>query len=282
MLSKISDFPEKLLRERLQTDQRRHFVRAVVNEIRKTSKHLPKRQFAEIASQIVTLYPDNFEDRIEKLRVGTGYYSLLNQLTNRNDNLNRKYPLNARKALGADASKDNTKRKSVYSTDSYGCINWAPNLSEEEEEIQATLQLELKTIYGKPDWNHEIVYETMKKSFPLQRKHINEGKSLQDLKVDWPFLVEEKVIQDHCELLLGVNLKKAISDMYLKKGVRMLKFFQRHTDTHIQKVIQEVKLEEEMENVVALLPAVMLCLQAYLREKEESLFLIVDVSINYF
>ena len=144
MLNGLSEFPEKLLSaERLKTDQRRPFVRAVVDEVRQTSKRLPKRQFEEIAPQIGRMYPDNFEDRIYQIRIGTGYHSLLNQLVTRNENLNRKYhPPKARSAYDSGTSKDNEqgkptkKRKSLHNTDSYGCVSWGPQISEKEEEFK--------------------------------------------------------------------------------------------------------------------------------------------------
>ena len=49
------------------------------------------------------------------------------------------------------------------------------------------------------------VIENMKKTYPLLRKNINDGKPLNLLLVDWPFLVSESVMMQHCEELLGIN-----------------------------------------------------------------------------
>ena len=85
---------------------------------------------------------------------------------------------------------------------------------------------------------------------------------------------------EHCEEMLGIKLQNALGDMYLKKGARMLKFFRSRKDANslLKKYMDEIEEEREMENVTAVLPAVIQCLQACLGEGENSLFSIMDVS----
>ena len=76
---------------RLPADLRRNFVREVVNSVRKITNHCLKKMFEEISQSIVRKYPNSFEDRIDRLRIGTGYDSLFKQFIARNENLNRPY-----------------------------------------------------------------------------------------------------------------------------------------------------------------------------------------------
>ena len=105
----------------------------------------------------------------------------------------------------------------------------------------------------------------MKQTYSLQRMHINKGNSVQQIIQDWPYLMEDNILLQHCQELLGFDLRKALADAYLKKGSRMLKMFRsRKSEYKLEKYLNEVDLETSSDNLVALVPAVILCLQRYI------------------
>lgn len=113
----------------------------------------------------------------------------------------------------------------MYNTDMYGCVNCGPVVTNEEEEFQETLRKDMEKMYGCEPVDWESIYETIEKTFPPQHKHINEGNTLQQLIPEWPFMPEENVILPQCQVLVGIKLTEVLSESYLKKGGRMLRYF---------------------------------------------------------
>jgi hypothetical protein len=204
-------------------------------------------------------------------------------LVNRNENLNRtKNGQNALKGNGTESQSLSDlpiRKKRALIRDSYGCVNWGPSVSNDQEEEQDRQRIELKQWYGQenPDWDK--VYSAMEATFPLQRKHINGGALLGQLFSDWPFLLEQHVLLAHCKQLLGKDLRQAIDASFLKKAPRMLRFF-KCRKTKLQPYIMAAEQQKQQDNVQAILPLVILCLQSTLEESEGSLFVVVvDVSL---
>jgi len=287
IMTAINKMPElKVLFEsgqRLQTDGRRKFVREVIDEIRKGNKNCVKRQFEALADTLVNMYPGTFEDRIGLVRIGSGYDSLMKQFISRNENLNRKSSPSVlvNKDI-APRSVPVTKRKSsIFDTDSYGCVSWGPNINAEEEVKEEVIRKELADMYGSPGCNWDDVYSKMQDTFALQRKHINQGTSLQQLQVDWPFLIEETALLTHCKVLLGIDLCEAMEMAFVKKAPRLMNFFssKQSRSAAVAKCVGNVEKVLET-NAKALLPGVILCLQQSLGEDEKGLFFAVDVSIK--
>lgn len=259
--------------QRLQADTRRNFVREVVEEVRKVTTTCTKKQFEELAAKIVGSFPSTFEDRIDKIRVGTGYDSLLKQFISRNENLNRGSGVKSPPKLSMHTESAG-KRKSVVH-DSYGCVNWGPSMTCEDELEQEKTREELKAAYGpEPDW--EQVYSKMDETYALQRKHINSGITLQELRQEWPFFVEERVLLGHSKKLLGIDILQAVGNTFGSKGPRMLRLFKSRPT--LAPLINAAEKEKQLDNITAILPLVILCLQTCLQEKEEGLFIAVDVS----
>lgn len=134
--------------ERLQADARRQFVREVVDQVREKTVSCAKKQWEDIAINIVRKYPSSFEDRIGNIKLGSGYESLLKQLVNRNENLNRtKNGQNALKGNGTESQSLSDlpiRKKRALIRDSYGCVNWGPSVSNDQEEEQDRQRIELK------------------------------------------------------------------------------------------------------------------------------------------
>lgn len=61
------------------------------------------------------------------------------------------------------------------------------------------------------DWDK--VYKN-KSSLGLLRKDINDGATLKELLIRWPYLVEEGVLINNCEILLGLNVMEMLETAY--------------------------------------------------------------------
>ena len=277
---------------RLKVDVRRKFVREVVDGIRNVTNHCSKRDFETVAQTVVRLYPSTFEDRIGEIRIGTGYDSLMKQLITRNENLNRQLPSHTKHPDKAETAVDgNTepgkaadggkkKRKSFPEKDSYGCVNWGPILQEDEVELMENTRKELVNMYGQSeDWCE--IKAKMESSYGLLRKHINDGASLQQLLIDWPYLTRTDILLKHCELLLGLNIIETVEMAYTKKAPIMLRYLKsRGADEQTTEILSQIEKEQSNDNYQALLQGTILCLQKCLGEEENGLMFPVDVSIE--
>jgi hypothetical protein len=227
-----------------------------------------------LQKNIVFTYPNTFEDRIDKIRIGTRYDSLLKQFILTNENLNRGKSPHSNFVRGSETGQQKTepkKRKVVH--DSYGCISWAPSMSSDEESEQEKIREELKKHYGsEPDWN--LVYKGMEATYALQRRHINSGESLKHLREESPFLVDQDVLFTHCKELTGIDLLQAVKNSFEKQASRMLKFIRSRTPS-VEPYITDAEKEKQDNNLTAIMPLVILCLQSSLGEKDDSLFVVV-------
>lgn len=61
------------------------------------------------------------------------------------------------------------------------------------------------------DWDK--VYKN-KSSLGLLRKDINDGATLKELLIRWPYHVEEGVLINNCEILLGLNVMEMLETAY--------------------------------------------------------------------
>ena len=137
----------------------------------------------------------------------------------------------------------------------------------------------MKNVFGRgeKEWNSERtkVKDLMVRSFHSQRKSINEGKDMSDIKEAWPFLFEFLFV--HFEELMGFPLLSTLMAAIRAKGVVMRQYLAaQHEDKRLKKV--KAVLEDagpwltdgahiNIECAVAVL-----LLQAYFGEKNESLF----------
>ena len=178
--------------------------------------------------------------------------------------------------------KPRKKRKTEVNIDSYGCINWGPSISKEEEQRRMKMKQELKEMYqtapDNVDWDK--VYSLMRMTYAVQRHAINSGVSVETVVQEWPFIVDENVLLEHCKCLLGLDLRKKIGESYLSKAPRLISYFKSHMcgkQRELENYFAEVKEQNKMENVTAMLPAVILGLMVTLGENDSGLFLQADV-----
>jgi hypothetical protein len=154
-------------------------------------KHHPNpnlKQTTVVARKIVNEYPDSLEDRTDQgHRIGTGCASLVKQLKNRIDNVNRgdnTARLRCARKRQVHENEDNETEssidvRSVKPKDSYGCVNWRRHDVPSGETIESLreAQTALKNQYalGPEHWDVSIIDELMSKTYYIQWEDITEG-----------------------------------------------------------------------------------------------------------
>ncbi|XP_048259396.1 uncharacterized protein LOC125384390 [Haliotis rufescens] len=277
--------------KRLHPSARQDLVRLFVDAVRKKTQHASRPQMSVIAQRMTARYPDSLQDKLDGSIIGSGYDSILNKLVSRNENLNRS--LNAsrmclsrkKRPLASDSgSSDNSDNPeggcaaaAAERRDSYGCINWMPVLTGDTEcQDMEHHKNNLKAMYENSETDYEKVSRSMKASYALQRKEINSGTSMDELKEEWPYLFEVKGLLAHANELLGIDIRNALGTAYRDKAVRINRFFKTKSSFKCEMIYEEARRQSEKDNVKAWLVAVILCVLNHFGEKEKDVFFVVD------
>ncbi|XP_037644999.1 uncharacterized protein LOC119499858 isoform X2 [Sebastes umbrosus] len=120
---------------------RRQMVRVITDEMRKYEPNPTRSQCLTVCKKVVRQYPNSFADQLHNGQVlGNGYASLLIQVKNRIDNLNRTSSFRQHRS-----SSHGEKRGP---TDIYGCARFQPSLPpDENENTVETKRQKLEGIY---------------------------------------------------------------------------------------------------------------------------------------
>lgn len=269
-------------------------VRIIVDSIREVCLNPKLSQCSEIAKIICEKYPASFADMYEGQLIGCGYSGLESQLKTRVDYVNRDNTLvrlrkPKRRSVDMDDSQPVTSStqptaSKCAKTDSYGCINWHPlNLPEGETPASAEAKREemvsLFSAEGPRAAERGRVDELMKMTYATQRYAINKSPppSIVELKEKWPFLFISRFMCAHFSTLTGINVDTRLQDSLDSKGKKLLHFFQSQLlrwTKDVRTVLKDIDSVGNINHGVASLLVTM----AYFKEKEDSLFLLADVS----
>ena len=276
-------------KEKPDISDRRHMVRMMVDEMRQHCLNPTLSQCAFIAKGIIEKYPNSLQDRTEEgEKMGSGHYTLCQQLKSRVDNLNRNNTLarmrkERRPAVTPAATAGNSEpARKCAKTDSYGCINWQPIVLPEGEMKESLLHKkeELKLIFsheGQRGADRARVAELMETTFETQRRNINMLPAMQKLIKEWPFLFQKRFLLDHFNQLTGIELDARLRESMESKGKRVMTFFQSQLlrwGKEVRTVLANLAKEPEVDPCLA----VVLTMMAFFHEKEDALFILADVS----
>lgn len=128
--------------------------------------------------------------------------------------------------------------------------------------------------YGKFGADRGGVCALMKKTYYLQRKHINDKQAppIRDLKSKWPYLFVQKYIYAHFEELIGIDIHKRLNQAMQEYGKVLIDLFKsKPTNDVVKKVLSSG--EEEVG------PLVIKLILAHFREDPDGLLLLADVII---
>lgn len=220
--------------------------------------------------------------------IGSGYASLQKQLEDRMANINRKDGKAKAKIDGDDDSSTNDKGKKRLTHDSYGCVNWQPDLPlHESPDNQKSMQEWLTAEFPKKNPDRMKVMKLMEKTYVSQRTIINESSksqmSIKEIQLQWPFLFEKDCLFLHFELLMGFKIQDVMQKSMETKADVIWRFMKEYgiKKRNVKDAVQA--LEEAMKEDQSKLPqmvGVYYLLLAYFEEPQHLMVKSFDVSIT--
>nr|XP_057939620.1 uncharacterized protein LOC131136588 [Doryrhamphus excisus]XP_057939629.1 uncharacterized protein LOC131136588 [Doryrhamphus excisus]XP_057939635.1 uncharacterized protein LOC131136588 [Doryrhamphus excisus] len=270
-------------------------IRIIVDSIREVCLNPKLSQCSEIAQRICEKYPASFAEMFEGEVIGNGYSSLESQIkarvyyVNRDNTLVRVRKPRRRSAVMDDSQPETSSTQPTTSTcvkiESYGCINWQPlDLPEGETPASAEARREetvsLFSTEGPRAAYRGRVDELMKMTYyTTQRYAINRNPppSIVELMEQWPFLFFSRFMCAHFSTLTGIDVDTRLQDSLNSKGKKLLYFFQSQLTRWPKDVKTVLKDISEVGNINHSV-ASLLVTMAYFKEKEDSLFLLADVT----
>lgn len=118
--------PKKLMRsvhegKRPLPSLKRRMIKIIGERIHQSCRSPGRKSLAIIARKIVSKYPDSFADKLCNEVMAEGIDSILKQLVNKIENLNRGPSTSSKRQAPKDVAKDvNTKKRKNFD---YGCTN---------------------------------------------------------------------------------------------------------------------------------------------------------------
>lgn len=252
--------------------ERRQMVRVLADEMRRYEANPTRAQCLTVVRNIIRQYPKTFADIAPdgSLLCG-GYTSLLIQLKNRIENVNRDRSFSCHRS--------STGKRGP--TDTYGCTRFQPELPPEEtDETVEQHRQRLEEIYrqeGAGGAERAEVKNLMELTFSLQRRHINTlpPPDIEDVKSKWPFLFMPRYIYAHFELLTDINVLRSLELSMEECGRAITEYFRgKPTNKDVKDILSNGEDNEMALRVVQLL-------MAHFGEDLTGLILLTDVSFIF-
>ena len=232
-------FPKSLLdacakKVRPKPRDRRAMVRIMCDDIKGYTSLPGRKNLSKVAEMVVAKQKESFCDVIGDSIIGSGYQSLLKQLEERMANLNRKGDKAAVK-LDVSSDEEDSERKGKSRKrvlhDSYGCINWQPDMlpSDETTASQKAKEEWLLEEFPKKDADRKKVLLFMDKTYTSQRLLINKNDpknpvSIKEIKSRWPFLFDKECMFVHFEKLMGFKIQDVLQKSLQTKAGTIFEF----------------------------------------------------------
>ena len=129
-----------------------------------------------------------------------------------------------------DSERKGKSRKRVLH-DSYGCINWQPDMlpSDETTASQKAKEEWLLEEFSKKDADRKKVLLFMDKTYTSQRLLINKNDpknpvSIKEIKSRWPFLFDKECMFVHFEKLMGFKIQDVLQKSLQTKAGTIFEF----------------------------------------------------------
>lgn len=274
--------------EKPSTSERRQMIRIISDEIRKFT-HLPgKKAIDFITKNVVEKYPslkDNLCDDI----ISDGNVYLSKQIRNRLENLNRGQGLGVSKNKRTAEVEQQSKSSTL--SEKYGCCNWQPSISENEEELQEDQRKKLVTLYERgPEVNENEMSDLVSESFALQRKEINQVTfKIEEFRKRWPCIFLKSAVMKHFFKLVEIDLESRLKEEIKKKGCRIIHFLKTVPPGSNKKELTACLLKlpnETLDETSKILLILLQLLAAYFGENFQDIYRNCEVcyylKLNYF
>lgn len=229
-------------------------VTRIVDEMRYFSKHIPKSAFTNVALQLRDAYPKSFEDvNRDGERCGDGYHTVLQKMTNYNNNENRPH---MRKSLSNDLKIPLNKRRALANIKA-GCKDWQPIEYDENSDIdslenQRNVLSQFANFVLTDEATLKEVKEIFDTTYAYQRFFLNsidsENSKVVNVVDTWPCLLHKPYIFWHFEKLTGHDVKEIENNM--KADIQALLAYgavKRFTEIDIDNCNEEQKFLEGIQ-----------------------------------
>jgi len=183
-------------------------IRTVVAEVREFDTYPGRQALRKVAEAMTTKFKVLADLDEEGKRIGSGLGTLSMKLEEHNNYLNRPNNNSSLLALvSSPAGPDGRRKKRAGKrTAQCGTVEWQPEYPlDESKQSQSEKQKWLISESRKStkDRDSETTNAYMEMTYPSQRLLLNKSDiTVDDLKKEWPLLLEPNYIQRHCEKLV--------------------------------------------------------------------------------
>ncbi|MEQ2185030.1 hypothetical protein GOODEAATRI_014017 [Goodea atripinnis] len=165
--------------------------------------------------------------------------------------------------------------------DTYGCTGFQPEPpSDETADTLEEKRYRMENIYKQEGLNggkRAEVINLMEKTYSLQRAHVNAmpASSIEDLRINWPYLFTQCGIYAHFVLLTDVKVMQVLELSIEECGQVIVEYFRTQSSHHGVQAIVSQGLDGDLTfHVVQLL-------MAHFGESTDGLMIFADVSIHH-
>ena len=292
---------QKCIEEKILNSTEKRAVSAIVVDyllnVLKTTK---RRVASEIAKKICDKFPKWFADSINYHETwgcghGTFFLSIYNSLLYQKAKIDSSKRAGKKRGLLSNADSDDEaesqriREKDLREKqDIYGCINYAPLLTDDEtQETQAALRIQLVQLYS-TDKNDKNIGSLMQKTYPTLRAVINDPNvDLLTITQNWPFLQEVEHFVAHSNYLLGDDLTKKWTDS-IENRMKITGQYLKSLKLNSESKSQVDRFVDEAKSACIIrkdrIPkhlVVFKLLMHYFKENENFLFKVKQVSLNF-
>ena len=264
-------------------------VRIIVDDIVKLCPNPKSPQLSAVARKLCLRYPESFRDEFDSSPgLSHEIEGLTKQLRVRVENVNRGNPLTSRRVLIPTQQAANSeeipaaKRKAA---DSYGCVNWQPQLPDEETEAaqmsrnfmqRAKLCTSSRPQLWRSWWMSPIHFKGSASTVLLEMQ-------IYSVRDNWQFLLELRYLFQHFEELVGIKITEVIPEALRTKVPRSMTYY-RGIGGKSKQPLQEIirRLDDALRHCDDRQQCeafgFFLLSQAYFWEKDSKIFFKADVS----
>ncbi|XP_050033954.3 uncharacterized protein [Dermacentor andersoni] len=218
----------------------------------------------------------NQMDLLQGTVVGTGVETLMWKLENC---VNNKRPIAHVLPAEIVDDPDSFQPRPRSTRDSYGCIAWQPELPSGESLLtQREKQQQLLSEYAKMHPNKQLVTRLMIETYASQRLTINHSGSVTEVKKNWPFLLTEDCLLEHCKELFGGEVCQRIGASMESVGLRVYRYaYVQMKRPKVKKCLEEIEqAKSRLKSVTPEHEGALVLLLALFDEDEEVIYKTVE------
>lgn len=202
-------------KEKADKSDKRDLIKTIVKYLCHTLGDSRRTVCYEVAQRVYAKYPQTFGEIIDGEVYGSGYGALGLSIYNgtlflegKDDSLSNCKSAKRRSTINPDPR--NQKKRKTSIEDSYGCIEFNPELPQGESAVdQEQKRAELVKLYSLADREDSEIIRLMDETYPTQRSCIISQIQIISVVEGFPFLKERAYVTQHFMRLTGKNVAEA-------------------------------------------------------------------------